>query len=60
MQMPHGTTAPAATPDRTIAVTATVWVPDIWSPHATCAYSWINPPSRSRRVTNPPRGGCDG
>jgi hypothetical protein len=28
-----------------------VWVPDIRSHHATCAYSWINPPSRSRRRT---------
>jgi putative transposase len=23
-----------------------VWVPVIRSPHATCAYSWISPPSR--------------
>jgi hypothetical protein len=30
-----------------------VWVPDIRSPHATCAYSWISPPSRSRRTTLP-------
>jgi transposase-like protein len=26
-----------------------LWVPVIRSPHATCAYSWISPPSRSRR-----------
>jgi hypothetical protein len=30
-----------------------VWVPDIRSPHATCAYSWISPPTRSRRTTRP-------
>jgi hypothetical protein len=30
-----------------------VWVPVIRSPHATCAYSWISPPSRSRRTTLP-------
>jgi hypothetical protein len=28
-----------------------VWVPNIVSPHATWAYSWIRPPSRSRRRT---------
>jgi uncharacterized membrane protein YbhN (UPF0104 family) len=28
-----------------------VWVPGIRSRHATCAYSWISPPSRSRRAT---------
>jgi hypothetical protein len=27
----------------------TLWVPKIPSPHATCEYSWIRPPSRSRR-----------
>jgi hypothetical protein len=26
-----------------------LWVPKIPSPHATCEYSWIRPPSRSRR-----------
>jgi hypothetical protein len=30
-----------------------LWVPDIRSPHATRAYSWISPPSRSRRATVP-------
>ncbi len=30
---------------------ATVWVPKTLSPHATWAYSWIRPPSRSRRST---------
>ena len=30
-----------------------VWVPGIRAPHATCAYSWISPPSRSRRTTLP-------
>jgi hypothetical protein len=30
-----------------------LWVPVIRSPHATCAYSWISPPSRSRRTTLP-------
>ena len=32
-----------------------VWEPDIRSPHATCTYSWVSPPSRSRRTT-PPAG----
>jgi hypothetical protein len=35
--------------------TSTLWVPVIRSSHATCAYSWISPPSRSRRTT-PPAG----
>src|ERR1700756_4100765 len=30
---------------------ATLWVPNIPSPHATWAYSWIRPPSRSRLRT---------
>ena len=30
-----------------------VSVPDIASHHATCAYSWISPPRRSRRTTLP-------
>jgi integrase len=30
-----------------------LWVPGIRSPHATCAYSWISPPTRSRRTTLP-------
>ena len=28
-----------------------LWVPKTMSPHATWAYSWIRPPSRSRRST---------
>ncbi len=28
-----------------------LWVPNIMSPHATCEYSWIRPPSRTRRRT---------
>jgi hypothetical protein len=28
-----------------------LWVPETASPHATCEYSWIRPPSRSRRRT---------
>src|SRR6266511_775811 len=32
---------------------SSLWVPVIRSPHATCAYSWISPPSRSRRTTLP-------
>jgi hypothetical protein len=32
---------------------APAWVPGIRSVHATCAYSWISPPSRSRRTTLP-------
>jgi hypothetical protein len=34
----------------------TLWVPVIRSPHATCAYSWISPPRRSRRVILPGGG----
>ena len=30
-----------------------LWVPDIRLPQAAGAYSWINPPSRSRRTTLP-------
>ena len=39
---------------RTCAATASrrsLWVPTMSSPHATCEYSWIRPPSRSRRRT---------
>jgi hypothetical protein len=39
-----------------------VWVPITLSPHATWAYSWIKPPSRSRRSTRifvPAAGGCE-
>jgi len=38
-----------------------LWVPEIVSPHATCEYSWIRPPSRSRprtRTSAPRVGGC--
>jgi hypothetical protein len=28
-----------------------LWVPTMQSPHATCGYSWIRPPSRSRLQT---------
>jgi hypothetical protein len=38
-----------------------VWVPETVSPHATCVYSWIRPPSRSRRRTRilvTSAGGC--
>lgn len=28
-----------------------LWVPETLSPHATCEYPWIRPPSRSRRRT---------
>ena len=41
----------------------TLWVPEIMSPHATCEYSWIRPPSRSRRRTRKPvtsPGRCTG
>ena len=27
-----------------------LWVPRTRSPHATCTYSWMRPPSRSRRI----------
>jgi IS5 family transposase len=36
-----------------------LWVPVIRIRHATCAYSWISPPSRSRRTT-PPAGRMTG
>src|SRR5690348_7731646 len=38
-----------------------LWVPKTVSPYATWAYSWIRPPSRSRRRTRtfaPGAGGC--
>jgi hypothetical protein len=38
----------------------TLWVPRTPSPHATCTYSWMRPPSRSRRIGRmavPERGG---
>ncbi len=38
---------------RAVAEALTLWVPDIRSPQAACAYSWISPPSRSRRTTLP-------
>ena len=37
-----------------------LWVPRTRSPHATCTYSWMRPPSRSRRsgrTVAPERGG---
>jgi hypothetical protein len=37
-----------------------LWVPRTLSPHATCTYSWMRPPSRSRRsgrTVAPERGG---
>jgi IS6 family transposase len=42
-----------ATFHRTDHYANNLWVPVIRSPHATCAYSWITPPSRSRRTTLP-------
>ena len=30
--------------------TTSLWVPRTRSPHATCTYSWMRPPSRSRRI----------
>ena len=36
-----------------------LWVPVIRTHHATCAYSWISPPRRSRRTT-PPTGRTTG
>jgi putative transposase len=32
-----------------IDATIAMWVPRTGSPHATCTYSWMRPPSRSRR-----------
>jgi hypothetical protein len=40
--------------------TPRLWVPRTWSPHATCTYSWMRPPSRFRRsgrTVAPERGG---
>src|SRR5215471_3700900 len=39
----YGVAARSSTLDRTL------WVPKTASPYATCEYSWIRPPSRSRR-----------
>jgi hypothetical protein len=36
---------------RAAAMEPILWVPTMPSPHATCEYSWIRPPSRSRRRT---------
>jgi hypothetical protein len=36
---------------RAASTVAIVWVPKTRPPHATWAYSWISPPSRSRRTT---------
>src|SRR5690349_2144763 len=43
------------------AEAVTLWVPNILSPHATWAYSWIRPPTRSRlrtRAAGLIAGGC--
>jgi hypothetical protein len=32
-----------------VVLDASLWVPEILSPYAACEYSWIRPPSRSRR-----------
>ena len=39
-----------------------LWVPETWPAYATCAYSWITPPSRSRLMTliSPVSGSCSG
>ncbi len=37
-----------------------LWVPVIRSPHATCAYSWISPPSRSTRTIRMSAAGAAG
>src|SRR5215218_8395751 len=39
--------------ESSLEIEINVWVPVIRSPHATCAYSWISPPSRSRRTMVP-------
>jgi ABC-type Na+ transport system ATPase subunit NatA len=57
----HCQAASAAPPSHTCAAMASapaamrmsVWVPEMASQHATCRYSWINPPSRSQRQTRP-------
>jgi hypothetical protein len=56
-----------AEPGAVVADLAELWVPRILSRHATCTYSWMRPPSRSRRSGRiaaserggaPPAGGC--
>jgi hypothetical protein len=49
VEEPTESLAPAAPEPGSICL----WVPVIRSPHATCAYSWISPPRRSRRTTLP-------
>ena len=44
----------------TFGENARLWVPGTRSRHATCTYSWMRPPSRSRRsgrMTAPEGGG---
>ena len=46
---------------RLATLAGTLWVPETPSPHATWVYSWIRPPSRSRRRTRTllrRAGGC--
>jgi putative transposase len=61
-------TARTEVTDRMLIFGERLWVPKTMSPHATWAYSWIRPPSRSRRRTRTavawaggpvrPAGGC--
>ena len=53
VEEPTESLAPAAPEPGSICL----WVPVIRSPHATCAYSWISPPTRSRRRIVGSRGG---
>ena len=36
-------------PQQPVGLVDSLWVPRTLSPHATCTYSWMRPPSRSRR-----------
>jgi hypothetical protein len=67
-QNPNLFTGGPAAPAQPAAAGLGLWVPTMSSPHATCEYSWIRPPRRSRRRTRMlspagatgivPSGGC--
>src|SRR6201987_1684827 len=55
------TDRPYSTDARPLCVRGPLWVPEILSPYVTCEFSWIRPPSRSRRSTRilvTSAGGC--
>jgi hypothetical protein len=49
----HGNGAAMRVAPAALLTAPDLWVPDIRSPQAACTYSWISPPSRSRRTTLP-------